>query len=369
MPTKKFGEVYKRKDSPYLWIWYYNSTGRRCHESAQTTDKKVARQILQSRIAEYEGLRHGIKTISDMPYDSFGELLLKYYRARYGYETVKSHTSAVNEFQKFLNIEGLSRLSDIDKAVIDRFITYKRTTQHNRANTCNNYLKNLHRQFEFAIENKLMIENPLPPKYEKVPVTDAKEKKALSKEEYQQVMGAIKARYPFYYPVFYIYFHTGLRFSELINQRWKDILWEHSVLRVTKPKGKKSAENDIVSLHPGVIKALKSLPQAGDYVFTDEDGTPFTSRTRKFIRRLQNVANKLGIKGCVLHTTRHTFCSQLFDIGLTLPEVQAQMRHRELRTTQTYAHMFRPQLNKKMNRLQRLDRKTKRPRRKPKRKE
>jgi len=73
MPTKKFGEIYSRPDSPYLWIWYYDAIGARKHESAKTDDKKLAREILQSRITEFHRLREGIKTKTDMPYKHFSE--------------------------------------------------------------------------------------------------------------------------------------------------------------------------------------------------------------------------------------------------------------------------------------------------------
>ncbi len=332
-------------------------------------DKSLAREILRSRISEFEGLRSGVKVISDMPYNAFGEMWIKQVKARLSPETFKSYNTSVNELGKYLNGRGLSRLSDIDKGVVDDFITERRTDQRdkktgklirkaNKATTCNNYYKNLHVQFEFAVERKLMLTNPLPPKYNKVPVTDVKEKKALSKEEYQRVMATIKKRYRFYYPIFYVYFHTGLRFSELINQEWQDILWEHSAMRVTKPKGVKNLDNyPPLPIHSGVMETLMALPKKHpQYIFTDEGGRPFGRRTRKFIRRLQKIAADLGIDDVDLHTTRHTHCSQLFDKGLSMPEVQSQMRHTEMRTTQKYAHIYRPQLSKKIEKLKSLDR-------------
>jgi integrase len=357
MPIQKFGKVYKRKDSPFWWIWYYDATGKRRHESTQTKDKDLAWKILRSRISEFEGLRSGVKAISDMPYSAFGDMFLKHYKARYGFETVKSHRSVVNVFQKFIDGEGLSQFSEVaDRGVVNRFITYRREVRRSKTNTCNNSLKCLHKQFEFAIEQKLLRENPLR-KYKKIPVTDAEEKKALNKDEYQRFMKIVRKGYPFYYPIYYTFFHTGLRFTELISQRWDDTFLEEGYLRVTRPKGKKSPDKPPVAFHDGVVGVLKQLPRTSEYVFLDEHGKPFVARTRKFIRRLKKILAKAEITTIKdIHGLRHTYCSQLFDAGFSPTEVQAQMRHTELRTTQRYGHIFRPQLNRKVSRLQRLDR-------------
>lgn len=360
MATKKFGEVYERDDSSFLWIWYYDAAGKRKYESTQTVDKDVARQILLSRITEFDQLRNGMKPVSDMPYKHFSEGFLMHYKTRYPYETFKSHKSVVNEFTKFLESVGITRLSEVTTAVINNYITYLRSTKGDRANTCNNHLKNLHTQFSFAIKNgRLMKDNPAKD-CKKVEIDDAKKKGALSAEEYQRFLDCAKEKYPFYYPIFYTFLHTGLRFTEFINLKWEDIDWKAKVLWVMKPKGKKKPEP--ISIHDNLIKTLQSLPKTGDCVFTDEDGNPFCARTRKIVRHLKAILKETNITSIsTLHELRHTYCSQLFRVGLNSREVQRQMRHSELGVTEGYAHIFMPEYNKKIDRLQRLDKKSKRP--------
>lgn len=366
MPTKKFGDVYKRLDSPFWWIWYYDASGKRKYESTQTDDEDVAREILRSRITEFDQLRHGMKPVSDMPYKHFTEDFLKHYKARYPYETYKSHKSVVNEFTRYLESLSITRLSEITTAVINNYVTYLRNTKGSRANTCNNHLKNLHTQFSFAIKNGgLMKTNPAKD-CEKVEVDDSIRKGALSAEEYQRFLDVTKKRHPFYCPIFYTFLHTGLRFTELISLQWEDIDWKAKVLWVMKPKGKKKPEP--ISIHDSLVRTLQALPKRSDYVFTDEDGNPFGARTRKIVRRLKDILKEANITSInTLHELRHTYCSQLFRVGLNSREVQRQMRHSELDVTEGYAHIFMPEYNKKIERLQRLDRKGKRtkPKRKP----
>ena len=79
---KKFGDIYKRKDSSVWWMWYYNATGKRCQESTKTDDKELARKKLLTRIMDYTALRNGDKVVSDMAYAYFAEVFLKHYKSR-----------------------------------------------------------------------------------------------------------------------------------------------------------------------------------------------------------------------------------------------------------------------------------------------
>lgn len=355
MTSKKFGDIYRRKDSSVWWMWYYDATGKRKQESTKTDDKELARKKLLTRITEYRTLQEGEKVVSDMPYAYFSEEFLKHYNARYPYETFKSHRSVVNEFAKFLDFTGLKLISEITTATIDRYVTYLREVKGNRAITCNNHLKNLLTQFNFAIGHKLMKENPAKG-CRKVEVNDAKQKNALSPEEYQRFMKVAKKEYPHYYPIFYTFLHSGLRFTELIKLKWQDIDFENKVLWIMKPKCKKRP--DYVSMHDSLKNLLEGLKKKAksEYVFTKENGEPFGFRTRKIIRRLKIVLEKAGISSIsTLHELRHTHCSYLFNAGLNTREVMEQMRHTEMRTTEGYAHIFRPEANKKIKKLERLD--------------
>jgi len=356
MTAKKFGDLYIRKDSSVWWMWYYDAKGKRRQESAKTADKELARKKLLTRITEYQTLRTGEKAVSDIPYSHFADEFLKHYKARYPYETFKSHKSAINVFTGFLNFTGINLLSEITTAVVDKYVTYLREFKGNRANTCNNHLKNLYTQFSFAISHNLMKDNPAKG-CKKVEVNDAKKKGALSPEEYQKFMKIAKRIYPYYYPIYYTFIHTGLRFTELIKLKWQDIDFENKVLWIMQPKCKKKP--DYISVHDGLISILEGLKKKskGEYVFTTEDGSPFSIRTRKIIRRLKEILKKANITGIsTLHELRHTHCSLLFNAGLNTREIMDQMRHTELRTTEGYAHIFKPEANKKIKKLERLDR-------------
>ena len=347
------GKVYKRDKSPFLWVKYYDAAGKRCRESTGTADKYIATQFLKQRIAESDGLRVGIKPVKTITYQEFGKDFLDHYKARYPYQTFKSHRSIVNEFQRFINLIGVSALSEITPTIIDKYITYRREIKKNRANTCNNHLKNLYTQFGHAIHKGLIDKNPAKG-CAKVEINDARAKGALSKDEMRRFLETAKRDYPFYYPMFYTFLYTGLRYTELISLKWADIDFKNGVLWIMKPKGKKKP--DYISIHDGLVALLGALPRQREYIFANERGEPFVERSRKMIRRLKDILKKAGIKSIsTIHELRHTYCSQLFSLGFNPREVQRQMRHSDLGITEGYAHIFKPEYNAKIKLLETLD--------------
>jgi integrase/recombinase XerD len=351
--VRGLGKVYKRDKSPFLWIKYYDASGKRCRESTGVADKHIAQQILVKRVAYASAIRSGLKPAHIVTYQDFGKEFLAHYKARYPYQTFKSHRSVVNEFGRYLAIVGLTTLSEITPAVIDRYITYRRDNKKNRANTCNNHLKNLHTQFAYAVTAGYIANNPAKG-CAKVAVNDAKPKGALSRQELQQLLTVAKQDYPHYYPIFYTFLHTGLRYTEVISLKWADADFKSKVLWIMKPKGRKKP--DYVSIHDGLINTLMAIPRHSDYIFTNEQGKPFVERSRKIIRRLQKILKKAKIASIsTLHELRHTHCSHLFSLGFSSREVQRQMRHHDLRITENYAHVFNPEYAEKIKLLETLD--------------
>jgi integrase/recombinase XerD len=53
---------------------------------------------------------------------------------------------------------------------------------------------------------------------------------------------------------------------------------------------------------------------------------------------MERRSRKAGVQ-ITPHVLRHTFATELLDEGFSIKEVQALMRHRNLRTTEIYLHL------------------------------
>jgi integrase/recombinase XerD len=135
---------------------------------------------------------------------------------------------------------------------------------------------------------------------------------------------------------------TGVRVTELITLKTKNLDLESQTARVT---GKRSKER-LVPFPPMVAHVLHHYIQnerpkfkpKGEEVFVGLRGEDL-SRQAVFLV-LQKIATQAGIKGNVSpHQFRHTFATELITHGMNLRSLQTLLGHADLQTTQIYTHV------------------------------
>ncbi|NLF38949.1 tyrosine recombinase, partial [bacterium] len=133
---------------------------------------------------------------------------------------------------------------------------------------------------------------------------------------------------------------TGLRVSELVNLRIRDVNLETGFLRCT---GKGSKER-IVPVGGHARTAIGQYldargPHAGaDFLFITGRRKPM-SRIN-FWKRLRRYARAAGISQDVYsHLLRHSFATHLLSRGADLRIVQEMLGHADISTTQIYTHV------------------------------
>ncbi len=142
---------------------------------------------------------------------------------------------------------------------------------------------------------------------------------------------------------------TGVRISELINTKRKDILPEVELVRVFGkgqkeriiPIGKQALESIESYLENSRPKLARQTSQ--DFLFLNVRGGPFSRMGLWKI--LRKYVNKAGIKKKVSpHTIRHSFATHLLEGGADLRAVQEMLGHADISTTQIYTHLDREYL-------------------------
>ena len=136
--------------------------------------------------------------------------------------------------------------------------------------------------------------------------------------------------------------NTGLRLSELIDLRWKDISLTTGQLKVVQGKGDKDR---ILWLDDDTIEVLKSwrTKQADklgdcDYVFTSNTKKQLDSRgVRRMIEEYSIKANIT--KHVTPHTLRHSYATDLLRATKNIRLVQKALGHSDISTTMIYTHI------------------------------
>ena len=144
----------------------------------------------------------------------------------------------------------------------------------------------------------------------------------------------------------------GLRVSELIGLRMRDIYRKDEVLRII---GKGNKER-VVPIYEKALKALdiyinevrvhiKLKKGFEDHVFLNQRGS---SLSRVYIfKMISSLASLAGIKKKIgPHTIRHTFATHLIQNDADIRVIQVLLGHESITTTEIYTHLEQNHLRK-----------------------
>ena len=142
---------------------------------------------------------------------------------------------------------------------------------------------------------------------------------------------------------------SGLRISELANERLEDFNFEQRIVRVTGkgnktrlvPVGRKACEALAAYLSAERPKLVK--PRTSSEIFISERGTKLT--TARIWQIVKKHAQRAGLeKNVYPHLLRHSFATHLLSNGADLRIIQEMLGHADISTTQVYTHVDQQRL-------------------------
>lgn len=137
-------------------------------------------------------------------------------------------------------------------------------------------------------------------------------------------------------------YSAGLRLSECLNLKIKDIDKDNMIIIVRDGKGHKDRQT---VLSENLLEILRKYYRSAthkpkNYLFpkSTDLNKPFSRRqTQHFI---QKAGLKAGIEKSVSpHVLRHSFATHLLENGTNIRKIQVIMGHRSIATTSVYTHL------------------------------
>lgn len=145
----------------------------------------------------------------------------------------------------------------------------------------------------------------------------------------------------------------GLRVSEIVNLKLKDIDSKRMVITLRQGKGKKDRQvmlsEKLLILFREYFKEYKPVV----WLFEGVKNMQYSARSVQEV--IQQAKKKAGVnkKGSI-HALRHSFATHLLEGGTDLLSIKALLGHNSLRTTMVYTHVSKKHLSKIQSPLDKL---------------
>jgi site-specific recombinase XerD len=243
--------------------------------------------------------------------------------------TIKTYTYCINRFLRVNRNKELKAITKEEvKDYLDQFL--------HCSNTLNVNLNAIKFFFEEVLHKKLTINI----NFSKTPKTLPE---FLTKEETATFLQAITN--PKHRLMIELMYGTGMRVSELVNLKVKDLSFDNNYGWIRHGKGNK----DRMFIIPLRLKEqLKQLIitqnlSAQDWLFSGQSGNHYSVSSIQMIVKQAKKAAKLD-KNIHPHTLRHSFATHIVQNGYTVMELQPLLGHSKLETTMIYLHTASPNM-------------------------
>lgn len=253
------------------------------------------------------------------------ELKLRNYSER----TVKAYLPYLREYLIFKN----ENLEEFNQNHIKSFLILKQDMDL-AAQTLNLYLNAIKFFYKDVLKKEANIDIQFAKKPNRLPVV-------LSRKEIDLIIQSIKN--PKHRTMVSLSYGAGLRVSEVIDLKVKDVDLVELTIHIKDAKGKKDRITVMPEKLVMEITALISYKGPNDYVFESERGGKLTTRSAQLL--FQKALKISGIKKeATFHSLRHSFATHLLENGVDVRYVQELLGHLNIRTTQQYTKVTNPNL-------------------------
>ena len=268
------------------------------------------------------------------------------YEKNYSDNTIIGYSNHLKLFNNYFENKKITNINNIDYTLIRNYINYLYNL-YNTKSICN-HISSLRSFFKYLKHEDIIKNNPLTlienPKLEK------KLPKFLYYEDIEKVLNVpdlntdIGIRDALILELLYV---TGIRVSELVNIKLKDIELSNKKIKITG-KGNKQrivmyGERCMNLLDKYLKIRTNFLTEDNDYLLLGVKGKKINDR---MVRKIINeISIKSGINMNISpHVFRHTFATHMLNEGADLRSVQELLGHENLSTTTIYTHVTNERL-------------------------
>jgi len=328
----------KSKDGkPGYYITDITLNYKRIRRYAGSNKEGARNYIAKLRIANKEGkLEELINPKSAR--DTFGD----YARGLLDSAEWKEKRSALRNERSLKNLNRLFKnvqFLDINPALVRKYITERKEDGMAPA-TINRELSLLKSILYAAEYDGIIASNPIRGRrVKKLEENNSREKIILNlKLQDDDIRQLVECAAPHLKPILKIALITGMRHSEILKMKWKDINFRLGTIRIPKENSKSKKER-IIPIDSILFNVLDSVEKKGDYVFMND----WTGKHRKnIITAFREACKRAKIpygreEGLVFHDLRHLAAYRLVK-SMDIVTASKILGHSDVKMTLRYCH-------------------------------
>lgn len=233
-------------------------------------------------------------------------------------------------FEEFINYYEDYKLEDITEEMINDFQLYLITERCVATATQNQAINAIKFYYERVLGQARKVYYIERPREETFLPT------VLSTEEVNAILKSIENLK--HKAIIMTIYSGGLRISEAINLKLKDIDSKRMQIRVEQGKGKKDRYTLLAKKTLEVLREYVKEYKPKEWLFEGEKGGKYGTRSIQNILKI--ALKKVGIvKKISVHSLRHSFATHLLENGTDLRYIQALLGHSSSKTTEIYTHI------------------------------
>ena len=271
------------------------------------------------------------------------------YEKGYSKKTIISYEKDLELFNKYLKENKIENITNIDYNTIRKYLSHLHEKKY-ESSSISRKISTLRSFFKYNLKEKNINNNPMtlisnPKKEKKLP-------KYLNYEEMEKLLNSIdtselegiRDRL-----IIELLYSTGIRVSELVNIKIKDIKIKENQINILG-KGNKERivlfgekAKEMIKIYLNAYKEYFKGNILNDYLLINKKGKQLTTNKIELI--VKDVLKKSSLKLNISpHTLRHTFATHMLDSGADLKSVQELLGHENLKTTAIYTHISNERL-------------------------
>lgn len=307
-------------------------------------------------------LKEAIKGKDALNFFNYSYNKLEKVRPNYSENTYAIYKMQLDKFKKFVKDNELM-FDDITVSLLKDYLIYLAHTLKNNETSQKLSTIVLSVMFKHAQEEELIPETLYPFNKLKLKVAPSK-RQFLSAEQFEELQHhetTQRGKAKLYRDLFVFAVSAGgLRFSDVVTLRWRDVNLEEHTIRKEVKKTKRTHRLKFGQTALGILsKYLPENPNPEDFVFPAISEKNFFLLSEKDKKKIMNSCNnicgfhlrkigkELGLPFTLsFHLSRHTFATMALNKGMRIEHVSKLMDHAKISTTQIYAKIIDEELDK-----------------------